>query len=114
METLKQNKILLGAFVLSALIFFGYKMFGGQAVVTENIISVDSLEEKTVGRDFLVMIDKIKGIEIGDDLFKSTSWTNLQDFSIILPSDVGGKTNLFGVINQSPATNAPVSTTTRR
>jgi amino acid permease len=96
MESLKQNKILLSIFAIVVIIFLGYHFFGSD--ITESIVT--NTENQDSGSEFVVLLEKLKQVDINDNLFKSTAWTNLVDFSIVLPQDAPGKTDLFSKVGQ--------------
>lgn len=103
MESLKQNKILVSVLVLSIVIFFGYRFFGGDI---EDVI-VNSDASTNGGSEFVVLLERLRKVDINDSLFQSTAWNNLVDYSVILPTDQPGKSDLFGKIGQS---SSPIST----
>lgn len=92
MEALKQNKILLGAFLITAILFFGYKMFGNQ--VLGDIYGAD-VSVNPVGQDIIKVLDDLQKADLDTSLFSSTIWVNLQDFSIPMPEDEAGNDQLF-------------------
>lgn len=99
MESLKKNKILIGLFLLTAVLFFGYKMFGSQ--VLGDIYGGD-VSVNPVGQDIIKILDDLQKADLDVSLFSSTIWLNLQDFSIQMPEDQPGNENLFNPLLAKP------------
>ncbi|MCX6703118.1 MAG: hypothetical protein NTV02_00290 [Candidatus Zambryskibacteria bacterium] len=114
MESLKHNKKLVILLAISFIAFLAYQ-FGGVLMPKNNDFSVDTATEDTITKDILVLLNQMQQARIDGDLFTSTAWTTLVDYSIPLPSDVPGRADLFGVSLGSSGSNAPkipVATTT--
>ena len=111
MESLKQNKILLGIFGITAVLFFGYKFFGSSLV--SSVYEGGEISDQTVGQDVISLLNDLQKVNIDTDLFNSTIWKNLEDFSIVLPEDEVGNQNLFSPLNISKPVSAPKQTTRR-
>lgn len=97
MQSLKQNKILLGLLVISLIAFLLYH-FGidEDTVIVDPLFVGNSVVENKETADILLLLNQMQQASIEGDLFTSTAWTNLVDHSIVLPSDTPGRQDLFG------------------
>ncbi|MHB1316854.1 MAG: hypothetical protein ACYCZW_03290 [Minisyncoccota bacterium] len=97
MESLKKNKILIILFIVAFLAFVVYQ-FGGKLNLASVTTSTPSLEDKKTTEDILSLLTKMQQVEISGDIFTATTWTSLVDYSVTLPTDPPGKTDLFNPV----------------
>ena len=109
MESLKKNKKLVIAFIIAFVAFSGYQ-FKGVFVADSEIVNVDT----TLSFNILNSLSEMQRAKIDNELFNSTAWTKLVDYSIILPSDAPGRPDLFGNTFQPTERTTTSSTTTQR
>lgn len=112
MESLKKNKTLVILFVISLIAFLGYE-FKGMIISDTPTASVDT----SITSEILSSLSEMQQAKIDSDLFTSTAWKNLVDYSIVLPSDTPGRPELFGSTFQSTGGGTTVlatTTTTKR
>ncbi len=64
----------------------------------------------SVGSDLLELLDKLKGVSFDTDLFSSTKFSSLMDWSIPLPRPDLGRPNPFERIGLDIGVVAPIST----
>jgi hypothetical protein len=115
MQSLKQNKILLGLLAISLIAFSFYHFSGSQdAIVIDPLLVGNSVVEDKVTADILILLNQMQQASIDGELFTSTAWTSLVDQSIVLPSDTPGRPDLFTGSLQSAQVVSAFGTTTRR
>lgn len=115
MQSLKQNKILLGLLVISLIAFLAYHFSGGEdAVVIDPLLVGNEVVEDPLTTEILGLLSQMEQARINADFFTTTAWTNLVDQSIILPTDTPGRPDLFTGPLQSAQVVSAFATTSRR
>ncbi len=99
MESLKKNKTLLIVFGISLVAFLFYQFGGALTSVTGQPVVIEADGQETT--DILKSLDQMQRARIDTELLSSTVWTSLVDHAVALPTDVPGKTDLFGSTIQS-------------
>lgn len=115
MQSLKQNKILLGLFTVSLIAFLIYHFSGGKdVVVIDPLLVGNTVVEDPVTSDILILLNQMEQARINVDFFTTTAWTNLVDQSVVLPTDAPGRSDLFTGPLQSAQVISVFATTSRR
>ena len=111
MQSLKQNKILIGLFLVSLVAFLIYHFSGlkDTTVIDPLLVGNEVVSDQTTS-DILSLLDKMQQASIDGQLFTSTAWTSLVDQSAVLPTDTPGRSDLFAGPLRSQTT--PVISTT--
>lgn len=111
MQSLKQNKILLTVFILSTIAFLFYHFFGAsEDIVTFDPILVgDEVVNDQTSAQILLLLNQMQQASINSQIFTSTAWKSLIDQSIVLPTDIPGRPDLFsGPLRSQGVTTTPV------
>lgn len=95
MESLKKNKILLTVFGISLVAFLFYQFSGTFKSSVVDIVEVNPVDEAATA-EILTLLTQMQQAKIDSELFTSSAWTSLIDYSIPLPNDVRGRPDLFG------------------
>lgn len=78
-----------------------------QPVLAVDNLSATSSEEVSAGQELLVVVNKIKSIELDDSIFGDPLFTNLQDNTFeIVPKPVG-RSNPFAPLGTQTTTEQP-------
>ena len=102
MEALKKNKILAAIFLITLIIFVYFTFFSGDGSNGASISTAlnGPSADQTVGGEILSMLAQMSGVKIDNSLFSDTTWISLRDFSVTLPTNLPGKSNIFAPIGQ--------------
>jgi hypothetical protein len=102
MESLKKNKVLITIFILALLAFLGYQFGGTLKNEVTDVIEVNAADEAAT-TEILTLLNQMQQAKIDSELFTSTAWANLVDYSISLPTDTPGRPDLFGATLKAPS-----------
>ncbi len=94
MESLKKNKILLIVFIISVIAFLFYQFGNVFESATVSVIETSPVDEAATA-EILTLLGQMQRAKIDTELFASSAWTSLVDYSIPLPNDVPGRPELF-------------------
>lgn len=100
MESLKKNKTLLIVFSLSCVGFLLYQFSGVFKSAAVSMVETSSVDEATTS-EILTLLSQMQQAKIDSELFTSTVWNSLVDYSVPLPTDAPGRPDLFGTSLQS-------------
>ena len=83
-----------------------------QGLVSEKpLLSQDNVK----GKELLMVLLSLKSMKLDDSIFSSNLFTNLQDFTIVLPDAGGvGRINPFAVIGRETNPQTPIATPLNR
>lgn len=95
MESLKKNKVLLIVFSISVVAFLFYQFGGAFKSATVSVIETSPVDEAATA-EILTLLAQMQQAKIDTDLFASSVWTSLIDYSVSLPMDTPGRPDLFG------------------
>ena len=96
MQPLIQKFIPYVALVI-VLVFFGYRLLGTEEVPGP-LIEERALVSDTVGREFVVLLESLKKLEIDYTFFGSEAFKHLEDFSEEIAVQPVGRANPFAPI----------------
>jgi len=105
MESLKKNKVLLIVFSISVVAFLFYQFGGVFKSATVSVIETSPVDEAATA-EILTLLSQMQQAKIDTELFASSVWTSLVDYSVSLPTDTPGRPDLFGS-TLSPASSQP-------
>ena len=91
----KTQKIFIALVVFLLLGFIGYKLFV-QAPAVDSTVAAS--ETNTVGQDILVLVKKLDALSIDQNIFSSSMFTNLRDFTQAIFPESRGRLNPFATI----------------
>jgi hypothetical protein len=111
MEALKQNKVLVGMFVIVC-IAFGFYIFGGNKDVVSPLLT--SVDTSNSGQNIVSLLAQVEQARIDTTLFSSSLWNTLKDYSIPIPDTAPGKTDIFAPVGNTNNTSVSVATTTKK
>lgn len=94
MESLKKNKFLLIFFGISLIAFLVYQ-FSGVFTSTDTTTEITQVDN-TTSIEILRLLNQMQQAKIDTELFTSTAWMALVDYSVPLPNDPPGRPDLFG------------------
>ncbi len=109
-----------GIVTLFAAAFISYGLFAtsptqqvaaaGEAVVVDNSPSTD-----VVGKELLVLLDKIESLKLDGSIFNDKTFLSLQDYSVTLVPQNPGRSNPFAPLpGTAPAKTTKTTKTTAR
>lgn len=97
MESIKQNKILISAFIVTFIVFIWFFFLRSDGSTDVNIdMNVSSSYDPTIGAEVIRTLAQLHSLQIDQSLFTSDAWMSLKDISVPLPTEVPGKSDLFG------------------
>ena len=94
MDFLSKNKGLLGTGIILILALFIYNMMSGSAAPTSEAPAAD------IGADLLKVADNISKATLSQELFSTTGYRILSDFSTPLIEEPLGRPNPFAPLGQ--------------
>src|SRR3989338_1955087 len=97
MQPLIQKFIPYVALVI-VLVFFGYRLLGTKEEVPGLLVEESALVSDTVGREFVVLLESLKKLEIDYTFFGSEAFKHLEDFSEEIAVQPVGRANPFAPI----------------
>lgn len=95
MESLKKNKTLLIVFSISAVAFLFYQFSGVFKSATVSLVETSPVDDAATN-EILTVLTQMQQAKIDTELFASSVWTSLVDYSVSLPTDAPGRPDLFG------------------
>ncbi len=100
-ESSNTKKIFTSVLVLALVVFFIYFFFFRN---TDTAIVFDEfgnpVEAQVVGQDLFNLLSELESVSLDSGIFGSRTFSNLADYSIILPDEPRGRNNPFGTLGR--------------
>lgn len=97
MKTLEKNKSIVVAIIIFVFAIILYQFFWQPSLP---MLETDSRVEN-MGQDVVNTYNKLQKITFNQEIFSSTLYRGLSDFSVGLPTLPRGRTNPFGALGQN-------------
>lgn len=95
MKFLKANKGIVIAIIVFLVLIGIYKLF-----IANNEITDSSIEAQNIGADIIELNASIERVNLNPELFSSTAYRRLVDFSSVIPSQPVGRINPFDLFGR--------------
>lgn len=94
MKTLTANKGIIAAVAIFIMVMFLYNLF----FKAENLSVPSELSASSIGDDLLKIHSELQAVSLDREIFSSSGYLLLSDFSVEIPPQATGRPNPFNII----------------
>lgn len=94
---MSKTKLIIFISIAIAILFMAYSYLTGDSK-KETLLAEEEAGLNPVGREFILLLDKLNSIKLDQSLFASPAFQSLKDSSVSIPSEAVGRGNPFAPI----------------